>query len=69
MAVKKVANIPMPLKGETDDEYMARLEALGITGADLDAAMEEEMPLSDNDVTTSIEHDGDYDKVATPSSN
>lgn len=52
-----VKHIPMPFKDESDEAYEARLEKMGITDEDFDAAFNEEMPLSNSDVTTAVHHD------------
>ena len=44
-------NIPMPFKDESEEDYSKRLDDLGITDEDFEAAMSEEFPDSDFDVT------------------
>jgi hypothetical protein len=59
MPLQTVKHIPMPFPNESDDAYEARLKAMGITDADFDDAFNDEMPLSNSDVTTAVFHNGD----------
>ena len=56
-----VKHIPMPHTNESDEAYETRLKSLGITDKDFDDAFNEDMPLSDSDVTTAVFHDEDKD--------
>jgi len=59
MALQTVKHIPMPHDGESDEAYEARLEAMGITDDDFDDAFNDEMPLSDSDITVAVHHGAD----------
>ena len=69
MTTKAIKHIPMPFVNESDEAYDKRLNDLGITDEDFDAAFNAEMPESDFDTTDATYSDAEGDEGSDELSN